>query len=142
MLKKYINFPAEFWFRVDIKSINECWNWKSSSSKIFSYYRTAYELTCGKIPDNKIILHLCNNPKCCNPMHLKLGTQKENMQQMLKEGRGKKFSKISKEQVIEIRNIWKNGNISQKQIAEKFNISQSQISSIVNNKYWRYLCET
>lgn len=35
------------------------------------------------------VLHSCNNPKCVNPKHLRLGTASENMQQMIKEGRGK-----------------------------------------------------
>lgn len=39
------------------------------------------------ISGRKVCMHLCNNRRCCNPSHLRGGTQRKNMQQMVKEGR-------------------------------------------------------
>lgn len=48
----------------------------------------AYELTKGHIPAGMIVMHTCDNPPCCNPSHLVLGTQAENLADMRAKGRG------------------------------------------------------
>ena len=47
--------------------------------KILSAHRVAYEVYIGNIPESLQVLHKCNNPKCCNPEHLYLGTHADNM---------------------------------------------------------------
>lgn len=39
----------------------------------------AFELTGGVLPQGKLLRHLCNTPRCCNPDHLRVGTHAENM---------------------------------------------------------------
>ena len=79
-----------FWSHVDIKSDNECWEWKlcrypegygKTQIKITNSnyaHRVAWILTNGEIPNGKNILHTCDNPPCCNPKHLYAGTQLDN----------------------------------------------------------------
>lgn len=50
-------------------------------------HRRSYNLAKGRIPRNRVIMHLCDNPWCFNPDHLKIGTQKANMRDMIKKGR-------------------------------------------------------
>ena len=50
-------------------------------------HRLAWVLENGPIPEGLIILHSCDNPKCCNVEHLSLGTKKDNSQDMLSKGR-------------------------------------------------------
>lgn len=91
-----------FWNHVDKKGENECWPWLGSTasgygqfnlgSNIFDRgHRLAWKYTNGEIPDGLYVLHKCDNRRCCNPNHLFLGTQKDNIQDAIRKGRfGKK----------------------------------------------------
>ena len=53
-------------------------------------HRVAYFLTRGEIPEGKVIDHICHNPWCCNPDHLRTATKRENGQNIRKDStRGK-----------------------------------------------------
>lgn len=51
-------------------------------------HRFAYHLTKGAIPDGMQVLHSCDNPPCCNPDHLRVGTSLNNARDMVGRGRG------------------------------------------------------
>jgi len=78
--------------RIEIIPIAGCWIWMGSSDKHgygristsrgespAKVYRVTYESFVGKIPPGKVVRHLCDTPSCCNPEHLAIGTQKDNM---------------------------------------------------------------
>lgn len=76
-----------------------CWLWKSGHGSngrpLFSRRgfgmevaaRTAYRLFRGQIPDGLQVLHECDNHRCVNPAHLKVGTQSQNMLDCSARGR-------------------------------------------------------
>lgn len=54
----------------------------------FLVHRVAVvELGGRKLTTRSVVMHLCNNPLCCNPAHLKGGTQRQNMRQCVADGR-------------------------------------------------------
>lgn len=85
-----------FWHKVD--KTGDCWLWLGhKSSKGYGgvqvdglskkAHRVAYELVNGPIPEGLYACHTCDNPSCVNPAHIFLGTQHENMADMVAKGR-------------------------------------------------------
>ena len=60
----------------------------SYKHKNYGAHRVAYELANGGIPDGLFVLHRCDNPVCCNPRHLFVGTQSDNASDMWNKKRG------------------------------------------------------
>lgn len=111
--------------------------------KTVSAHRVAYEFFVGSIPDGLFVLHRCDCRPCVNPSHLWLGTGQDNMDDMVRKGRqavqkGSRHgrAKITEEDAAEIRRRCISGEL-QRMIAMEFGIDRSQVSNIVNNKYWR-----
>lgn len=90
---------TRFWSMV-LKS-ETCWLWKGSvnrkgygqistkrGSRPLQTHRLSYELHVGPIPEGKMVLHKCDNPRCVRPDHLFLGTAKENTADMMQKERG------------------------------------------------------
>lgn len=84
--------PETFWDRVDIRGADDCWPWTGYrqnrrrgygaigwQGRYVRSHRLAYELAKGPIPDGLVVRHSCDNEACCNPAHLLVGTQKDNM---------------------------------------------------------------
>lgn len=81
---------TRFWSKVDKRGPDECWEWQSARLKSGGYgafnignvinrsNRVAWELTNGAIPEGMVVCHKCDNPPCCNPAHLFVGTQQDN----------------------------------------------------------------
>jgi hypothetical protein len=95
---------VRFWSHVDQKEADSCWNWKAAvdrggygkfktrlSGKKWDRIssRVAWFLTYGKIERGLCVLHRCDNPRCCNPAHMFLGTNKDNFDDMMSKGRFK-----------------------------------------------------
>ena len=84
----------QLWERLDKSSA--CWTWTGKRyptgyGRFGKHYahRVAYELAYGPIPEGMHVCHSCDNPPCCNPAHLWIGTPKDNMQDRERKGRGK-----------------------------------------------------
>src|SRR5712675_1429552 len=77
---------------------NECWEWDGYCNPLgysqigfegrtWAGHRLFYTFFKGEIPPGLKVLHSCDNRKCCNPRHLSLGTQQDNLEDMRKKGR-------------------------------------------------------
>ncbi len=150
---------ARFWGKVDIRGPNDCWNWKRAlmtngyglvrfEGNLRGVHRVAYELTFGKIPDGFNCCHTCDNRLCCNPNHLFIGTQKDNIQDCVRKerlntakGEKKRNHKLTKEDVLMIRSKYALGYCSHGDLAKEFNIARSGVTNIINGKRWKHVKE-
>lgn len=103
-------------------------------------HRYTWQKANGPIPDNLVVRHKCDNPKCYNIEHLELGTTQENTQDRVERGRSATGEsngnvKLTEEIVLAIRA----SELSQRQIARQFGISQGVVSQVKSRKTWRHI---
>lgn len=148
-----------FWPKVQRTGDDECWPWIGKARTSFGYgmiglgsrsegidraHRVAWTLTFGPIPDDLHVLHRCDNPPCCNPKHLFLGTNRDNVDDKVAKGRagapigeenGK--SKLTREKVIEIRRLHAVEGLGYKRIAKRIGVHADTIRAVLNGRTWR-----
>ena len=144
----YIPFDVRFWAKVDKSGgPGACWTWTgattagygiiqaSRSRKLLCAHIASYEMAKGPVSKGLLVLHLCDNPQCVNPLHLVTGTQLENMAQARARGRtgyGGIKRKLTAEQYDEILAL--RGTMTTYQIAKKFNVVAQTITRIFSGK--------
>mgnify|MGYP000128423906 CR=1 FL=1 len=114
------------------------------AGKSISTHRISYEIVYGSIPDGLYVCHRCDNRLCVNPFHLFAATHKDNMADMRSKGRsltGEKHPRVKLQpcQVLEIRERYAFGGVSQTKLAEEYGIGDTQVWRIVHNKKWKHL---
>lgn len=143
LLEKYADL-------IEIDEKTGCWNWLGRKHNHGEYgiastpngysslaHRFFYQLFVGEIPDSLHCCHRCDNPKCCYPHHIFLGTDQDNTDDKISKGRQCKGethgkSKLSLEQVNEILE----SSDTQKNLALIYKVSQQQISRIKRKQRW------
>ncbi len=130
-LKIAEEYIDRFWARVTVKGPDECWDfcgrngqgeygkcWCSPKIKEISAHRFVLMLVLGRdLEEGEHALHLCDNPPCCNPRHLYIGTHADNM----RDKRLKKlFSHLSRKNAIEFRRRIVEGKYTEHEAYEDF----------------------
>lgn len=167
---KSATLADRFWLRVD-KS-GECWNWTGiltengygrlgahpGTHRQLRAHRVSWELAHGPVPDGRCVLHRCDNRRCVRPDHLFLGTQTENVADMVAKGRNQKGerssstlhpeirqrgedhfrSKLTTAQVLDLRRRYDGGERCA-DLARAFGVSFSIAFTAAKRISWRHL---
>lgn len=128
-----------------------CWNWKLSCNKGYGQFnfngmklvhRLIWCAIHGRPPIGMCVCHKCDNRKCINPAHLFLGTQQDNLEDMLSKGRNAKGAMLpntvlTPRQVRYIRKQYKRGRGSL--LANQFGVNANTIYDVVKLRTWSYV---
>lgn len=138
---------------------NGCWVWQGSTAKppnlpygyikiqgqVCKVHRISYILMIGEIPKGLNVLHDCDNASCCNPQHLFVGSQQNNIEDMVAKQRhnrgsqvGERHSgaKISEQQAKEILQRHANG-ASTSILIEEF--GRNVVYNLLEGNSWKHL---
>lgn len=149
-----------FWSKINKTSSDSCWEWmayKTNSGygqfgikyKIYLAHRVSWAIKHCIDPLSKFVCHRCDNPSCVNPKHLFLGTQSDNMADMIKKGRSDHTknlrgqdcptSKLTNSDVSEIWRLHLKEGLGERKLGAKFSVTPANIHAILSGKTWKHL---
>lgn len=144
-----------FLSKIQINPEPGCWDWVGNKHrKGYGFmkidkvnrmaHRISFELFRGKIPAGLLVCHSCDNPSCVNPHHLFIGTNTDNMNDMIAKGRQGKLrgsahgrAKLTESDVLSIRSA----GIARRALAERYGVSKASIDDICSGRSWKHLME-
>ena len=110
-----------------------------ADGRVSGAHRYAWRQKHGSIPQGMNVLHKCDVPCCVNPDHLFLGTQRDNVTDMLAKGRqASPHSKLNAQQVREMRERRSAGE-GQESLAAAFGVCKRTVELVTQRKTWRHL---
>jgi hypothetical protein len=160
------NSVADFWAKVTIGEPEECWPYQPLSrdgkgygmtrlgGRQYRAHRLAYLLSVGPIPAGLFVCHRCDNPPCCNPAHLFVGTVADNNRDRVLKGRGRAAAgdehgqrrhpnrretmpgtRLSWAKADYIRAAYANGE-TPTELALRLGVSREAVSHVVHGRTW------
>jgi hypothetical protein len=154
---------CRFWIKVKRGRENECWPWVAKSVSPYGYglfhwgrwklngaHIFSWELANGPVPKGLCVLHRCDNPPCCNPSHLFIGTRKQNAEDMMKKGRDghgqmpgelNPNHTLTEQQAIQIIEMKLTNRRDYVRAGETFVVGHLAIWRLSTGRSWRHLHE-
>jgi hypothetical protein len=145
---------VDVWDRVDVGAEDVCWPFQGARNskgygqiriggRMVPAHRAAYEAATGAAPGELHVLHRCDNPPCCNPAHLFLGTAGDNVRDCAAKGRNRRGAshpgaKLTESQVAEIRRRSEAGEQG-KTIAQIYDVTPQMVSMIIRRRNWTHV---
>lgn len=164
-----MDIKSRFWSKVKRGASHECWEWTAYCNPQ-GYGRVKYGgrndgahrvalIISGSLPtcERPHALHSCDNPKCCNPSHLRWGTNGDNVrdtfsrnfahvaanrERVAKMGREVVLKAqmarrvITKERADEIRAFYSAGK-TQRECAAHFGVSKSMVHELLSGRTYK-----
>lgn len=164
------SIEERFWAKVN--KTEGCWLWTASLRNkgygAFGYtingktiqdraHRYSYRLNIGPIPPGMFVLHRCDTPACVNPDHLFLGTNQDNVTDMMRKqrhvpggtycGDNNTYQRginhhaaiFTENDIREIRRLYAVGGMSYSQIGAMYGVRQGTIGKIVTRIRWKHV---
>lgn len=147
-----------FWAKVEKSpEPNGCWLWTASTfkdgygqisdviddeKKNLRAHIVSYEMAYGPVADGLKVCHHCDNRPCVRPDHLFTGTNRENIEDMVRKGRSTKGerngrAKLSTTDVEAIRTAYDTGQTNKSELGRRFGVSEAQIRNVVRGVQWQ-----
>lgn len=150
-----------FWGFVKVGGPDQCWPWTKARTKAnygrwcsrrrWMSHRFAWAVTHGRMPTRwQYVCHRCDNPPCCNPAHLFLGSAADNSADCWAKGRAsppprsirlgsaKKLAKLKEDDVVEIRRRRDAGE-TVRGLAQEYGVDPMTVSRAVRRLIWSHV---
>lgn len=149
-----VTTAERFWSKVDVRGEDECWEWTAGKDRhgygqFYAHgenviaHRFAWTLVHGDVPKGTghhglCVCHSCDNRACQNPSHFFLGSNLDNMQDMVRKGRSIGVGKgaPSKLSVEQVRFVVAHPELSSASIARELGVTGSAIGAIRRGVCW------
>lgn len=165
-----------FWAKIDIQDEDKCWDWQASVStsgygqvvrgkmgqqKSYRAHRIAYFLYHGIDPGEYLLCHTCPNAtkRCCNPLHLYMGTHTDNMYDAFDDGvreahKTKIFHHVWKDDskvgekhhnakldATKVRQIrqWNRERVPEREIARRLGVGSTAVGCVIRGQTWKHI---
>lgn len=156
-MRSHEQIVSDFWSKIAITANDDlCWEWQAGKKKKgygfvgiggeirVSAHRYAWIYPDYVIPEGMQVCHSCDNPSCCNPKHLFLGTNQDNVDDKVNKGRvpiGEKSGahKMTNEKVASARAKYATGNVSLRQLVEEYGVTHNTMWCIIHNVTWKHV---
>lgn len=150
--KERLRIENRFWEKVDYDAgEDECWEWQACAydygwfnvgdNRAWPAHRVAWMLDAGLTPaemdSTTQIRHQCHHKTCCNPSHLVPGDAGDNRIDSMRDG--EIDTKLSPDDVREIRRLDAESDMSQRDIAGEFGISHGMVWQVVTGRQYAWV---
>ena len=118
-------------------------SWPAVGPRYLRVHRLVFEITQRPLRDGEVIRHRCDNPLCCSPEHLEVGTQAQNVRDMIRrdrhaKGAAKKNAKLTDASIAEARMRFMAGE-SPTSLAKCFDVSRRTMRNALHRKTWKHV---
>ncbi len=139
-----------FMEKVEFDTNGGCWLWAAKTDygygrfsvgyKSYRAHRFSYQTFVGEIPEGILVCHRCDIPPCCNPDHLFLGTDAENVADMIAKdrsprGRRHPMATLSETDIADIRASKERGA----HLARMYGVSRTTVCDILKRRTWSHI---
>lgn len=154
------NTIEDVWRRIDCSGgADACWPWTGYCApkgygqvgwqgKLALVHRLIAAHSIGPV-EGLVVMHTCDNPGCCNPDHLEIGTHADNCADKMEKGRWRSprvnkrgeshpRTKLVEDDIFAIRSLREEG-MTYSALGEMFGVDQSTIGGIIKGKTWGWL---
>lgn len=146
---------VRFWRQVDMSGgADACWNWTGcTNADGYGWFngfggpqlthRLMYSLGARAPERGQVVMHSCDNPPCCNPAHLRIGTDADNARDRMRKGRGARGERqgnamLTEAAVVDIVTRLRNGEM-QRVVAEGYGLAACTISALWTGRSWTHV---
>jgi hypothetical protein len=144
-----------FWSKVSKGDSGKCWPWMATvngsghgrfffEGRLHGAHRISFFIANGRLTDGLYVCHKCDNPPCCNPIHLCEGTAEFNVRDSVLKGRWHRFhqninvgeangcAKLTSKMALEIFHA----DGTHADIGKRYSVSAATVCDIKNRKKW------
>lgn len=144
---------ARLWSRIETRKVDQCWPWRwDRSDEGYAEYRRLDDIRVpvhrvvyrwyydANIPAHMVIRHRCDNPCCCNPLHLELGTHADNVQDRVDRDRSAKGEENGRAKLTENQvRVMRRSPLSDDYFADRFNVHPDTVRAARDGDTWKHL---